>query len=77
MKTQGKTTGKDWLLIKERDGWARAEAPDAAYPQESVLSGLTVEELRDGREPRATRSARELERPRRAAADASTPPTSS
>src|SRR3954468_7018101 len=31
MKTRGKTTGKEWLLIKERDGYAR-RPPDAAYP---------------------------------------------
>ena len=36
-------TGKEWLLIKERDDWAR-EAP---LPADSVFSGLTVEELRD------------------------------
>ncbi len=35
---------KEWLLIKERDGWASAEEP----PAESVLSGLTVEELGEG-----------------------------
>ena len=36
---------KEWLLIKERDGYV---ATDRAFPQESVLSGLTVEALRDG-----------------------------
>jgi bifunctional non-homologous end joining protein LigD len=40
-----KRSEKDWLLIKERDGHVRREAE---LPQESVLSGLTVEELRDG-----------------------------
>jgi len=40
-----KRSAKDWLLIKERDGHVR---PDGDLPQESVLSGLTVEELRDG-----------------------------
>ena len=40
-----KRSEKDWLLIKERDGHVRKEAE---LPQESVLSGLTVEELRDG-----------------------------
>ncbi len=47
MKTRGKTTGKEWLLIKERDGWARKGA-EAAYPQESIFSGLTVEDLATG-----------------------------
>jgi bifunctional non-homologous end joining protein LigD len=36
---------KEWLLIKEKDGYA---APDGTLPPESVLSGLTVEELRSG-----------------------------
>src|SRR5215207_8015634 len=37
----------EWLLIKERDGYA---APDqVAPPEESVLSGLTVEDLKAGR----------------------------
>jgi bifunctional non-homologous end joining protein LigD len=36
---------KEWLLIKEKDGYA---ATDGALPPESVLSGLTVEELRSG-----------------------------
>ncbi|HEV8264935.1 MAG TPA: DNA ligase D [Gemmatimonadales bacterium] len=34
---------KEWLLIKEKDGYASAET---AYSDESVLSGMTVEELR-------------------------------
>jgi bifunctional non-homologous end joining protein LigD len=38
--------GKDWLLIKEKDGFARA-GEAAALPEESVLSGLTVEEMAD------------------------------
>ena len=37
---------KEWLLIKERDGFVAADGED--FPQGSVLSGLTVEELRDG-----------------------------
>ena len=36
---------KEWLLIKERDGYV---ATGATFPEESVLSGLTVEALRDG-----------------------------
>ncbi|HEY7611636.1 MAG TPA: DNA ligase D [Gemmatimonadales bacterium] len=38
-----KKSEKDWLFIKERDGWA-TEEPEELPPQ-SVLSGLTVEEL--------------------------------
>ena len=38
---------KDWLLIKERDTYASAPPP----PEESVLSGLTVEDLEAGRTP--------------------------
>ncbi|MFY9550487.1 MAG: DNA ligase D [Thermoanaerobaculia bacterium] len=40
-------TGKEWLLIKERDGWAR-KGTEAGYPQESVFSGLTLEEIASG-----------------------------
>lgn len=39
-----KKSAKDWLLIKERDGYA---ATGVEYPEESVLSGLAVEALRD------------------------------
>jgi bifunctional non-homologous end joining protein LigD len=39
---------KDWLLIKERDGHA---AESAQLPEASVLSGLTVEDLKAGRRP--------------------------
>ena len=38
-------TGKEWLLIKERDDWARSE--ETPLPADSVFSGLTVEDLRD------------------------------
>ena len=41
-----KKSEKDWLFIKERDGWATTD-PDE-LPPESVLSGLTVEELGEG-----------------------------
>src|SRR2546427_2931501 len=34
---------KEWLLIKERDGYV---STDGALPNESVLSGMTVAELR-------------------------------
>src|SRR5713101_7144730 len=38
---------KEWLLIKEKDGYVQ---PDSALPPESVLSGLTVEELKAGKD---------------------------
>ncbi|MBM4438985.1 MAG: non-homologous end-joining DNA ligase [Candidatus Rokubacteria bacterium] len=37
--------GRDWLLLKADDAWAGGEEPTRRFP-ESVLSGLTVEELR-------------------------------
>lgn len=37
---------RDWLLIKEKDAFARSEA--RGLPEASVLSGVTIEELRDG-----------------------------
>jgi bifunctional non-homologous end joining protein LigD len=42
-----KKSEKDWLLIKERDEWAGAEP----MAKESVLSGLTVEDLAAGHTP--------------------------
>jgi len=44
-----KKTDKEWLLIKERDGYAKS--PGTEFPEESVLSGLTVEDLEQGRTP--------------------------
>jgi bifunctional non-homologous end joining protein LigD len=44
-----KKSEKDWLLIKERDGYASAEPPP--FAEESVLSGLTIEDLEQGRTP--------------------------
>ena len=44
-----KKTEKDWLLIKERDAWAKAG--ESEFPPESVLSGLTVDELGAGVTP--------------------------
>ncbi|MFQ6045475.1 MAG: DNA ligase D [Gemmatimonadales bacterium] len=41
-----KKSEKEWLLIKERDSVGRADQDE--FPEGSVLSGLTVEELRDG-----------------------------
>ena len=42
--------GNQWLLMKKPDAAARPESEDGEddLPPESVLSGLTVEELRDG-----------------------------
>ena len=44
-----KKSDKDWLLIKERDAWASTDPEE--LPPESVLSGLTVEELGAGGDP--------------------------
>ena len=41
-----KKSEKDWLLIKERDGYATRDPEE--LPPASVLSGLTVEELGEG-----------------------------
>ncbi|HEX3234202.1 MAG TPA: DNA ligase D [Gemmatimonadales bacterium] len=41
-----KKSEKDWLLIKERDAWTSSDPAELA--PESVLSGLTVEELGAG-----------------------------
>ena len=40
-------TKEDWLLIKERDGFASEEST-GDYPQDSIYSGLTVQELKEG-----------------------------
>ena len=61
-----KKSEKDWLLIKERDGWASKDGGE--LPPESVLSGLTVEELgagSDQAEP-IRRELQKLQAPRRA-----------
>src|SRR5690606_13490051 len=44
-----KKSERDWLLIKERDAWVKS--PGDQFPEESVLSGLTVEEVKEGRSP--------------------------
>src|SRR5688500_4107832 len=44
-----KKTDKEWLLIKERDSWVKS--PGGVFPGESVLSGLTVEEMKAGEPP--------------------------
>ena len=41
-----KKAEKEWLLIKERDSYAKS--PGDVFPEESVLSGLTVEEVKSG-----------------------------
>jgi bifunctional non-homologous end joining protein LigD len=46
-----KKAEKEWLLIKERDGYVSTD-PDV-YPQDSILSGLTVEQLKHGETPGA------------------------
>jgi bifunctional non-homologous end joining protein LigD len=48
-----KKSEKDWLLIKERDAWMTAPGEPDAFPEESVLSGLTVEEIKAGETPGA------------------------
>jgi bifunctional non-homologous end joining protein LigD len=47
-----KKDDKGWLLIKERDAYVRS--PGGDFPETSVLSGLTVEEIKEGRSPAAT-----------------------
>ncbi len=44
-----KKSERDWLLIKERDGWLTPGGRELS--EASVRSGLTVEELRDGVTP--------------------------
>src|SRR5438445_8725981 len=51
---------KEWLLIKEKDGYAAADGVEA-LPPESVLSGLTVDELKAGKD-RAAPVVKELAR---------------
>ncbi len=41
---------KEWLLIKKPDGWDRE---DHEFDDRSVYTGMTVEDLADGREPAA------------------------
>jgi bifunctional non-homologous end joining protein LigD len=43
-KRKGSTPQKEWLLIKKPDAWS-AQNGAAGFSQESVLSGLTLEEL--------------------------------
>lgn len=41
---------KDWLFIKEKDAWVSDEGTEA-FPADSILSGLTVEALKEGLDP--------------------------
>ncbi len=54
-----KKSERDWLLIKERDVYVKS--PGDVFPEESVLSGLTVEEVKAGITP-ATRLRATVER---------------
>ena len=44
-----KKSERDWLLIKERDAWMKS--PGDEFPEQSVLSGVTVEEMLAGETP--------------------------
>src|SRR5512146_2016312 len=46
-----KKSERDWLLIKERDAFVKS--PGDQFVETSVLSGLTVEEVKAGRSPAA------------------------
>src|SRR4030088_1427010 len=48
-----KKTEKEWLLLKERDAWMSSPGDPDNFPEESVLSGLTVEEIKSGETPGA------------------------
>ncbi len=48
---------KDWLLIKERDRFASDQGTES-YPDDSIFSGLTVEELGKGASPAEAVAAR-------------------
>ena len=60
-------SGRDWLLIKKADGTPTRPEPVVARPA-SVVSGLTVEELRDGarRDAELAAAAAQAGAPRRA-----------
>ncbi len=47
VRTKG-GAGNHWLLIKERDAYEDPEGGTGDYPDDSILSGLTVEELGAG-----------------------------
>jgi bifunctional non-homologous end joining protein LigD len=48
-----KKSERDWLLIKERDAWMKAPGEADEFNEDSVLSGLTVEEVKSGESPSA------------------------
>ncbi|MFN7975811.1 MAG: DNA ligase D [Acidobacteriota bacterium] len=43
----GQERSKEWLLIKHTDAWAAPEGT-RPFPEESVHSGLTIDEMREG-----------------------------
>ena len=57
-KGKGKEASKEWMLVKKPDAWSGA---DCLPPQESIYSGLTLEEVREG-SARAAEVRAELER---------------
>src|SRR5579884_189714 len=46
-----KKSERDWLLIKERDAYLKPPGQGDEFVETSVLSGLTVEEVKAGRSP--------------------------
>jgi bifunctional non-homologous end joining protein LigD len=56
-KGKGREATKEWMLVKRVDGWSGSRP----LPPESIYSGLTLEELRDGSQ-RAAELSQELER---------------
>jgi bifunctional non-homologous end joining protein LigD len=60
-----KKSERDWLLIKERDQWLSSPGEADNFSEESVLSGLTVEEIKSGEGPGAE-TLRALEREEKA-----------
>jgi bifunctional non-homologous end joining protein LigD len=55
---RGQKAGKEWMLVKRHDGWAGA---GRTLPPESIYSGLTLEEIREGTK-RAAETREELAR---------------
>ena len=48
-----KKSERDWLLIKERDSWMKPAGTPDEFNEDSVLSGLTVDEIKAGEGPGA------------------------
>ena len=65
---------KEWLLIKERDAYVSTNGD--VFPEDSVLSGWTVEELKEGRDRAAPirKALEKLKAPRRALTAKDAPP---